>query len=125
MTARLTIFISSKAIVTLRERGIRLLKKLSHSSCIFAVLFFCSLFLLLKQYCCGTICSKNPGGVVRTICRHFVFMNLHGRIVCKIYHNLTIKSQVELSRVFSLMIVSENVEMIFGGPALASPLKYG
>ena len=52
-------------------------------------------------------------------------MNLHGRIVCKIYHNLTMKSQVELSRVFSLMIVSENIEMIFGGPALASPLIYG
>ena len=80
---------------------------------------------MLKQYCSVTLCGNNPGGVVRTMCRHFVFMNLHGRIVCKIYHNLTMKSQVELSRVFSLMIVSENIEMIFGGPALASPLIYG
>ena len=38
------------------------------------------LSLTASIYCCGAVCCNTPTGMVRIISRHFVFMNLHGRI---------------------------------------------
>ena len=57
------------------------------------------LSLTASIYCCGAVCCNTPGGVVRIISRHFVFMNLHGRIFCQIcmYHSLTMNPLTPMS----------------------------
>ena len=40
------------------------------------------LALTASIYCCGAVYCNTPRGVVCTVSRHFVFMNLLGRIFC-------------------------------------------